>query len=44
MQAHESDQESAARALLTWAQQGDAVVLPVHTAAVRERLLALLAG
>lgn len=44
MQAHEFDQEPAARVLLTWAQAGEAVVLPVDTAAVRERLLALLAG
>ena len=43
-QAHESDEEPAARLLLTWAQAGEAVVLPVDTAAVRERLLALLAG
>ena len=43
-QAHESDEEPAARVLLTWAQAGEAVVLPVHTVAVRKRLLALLAG
>jgi uncharacterized protein (UPF0276 family) len=33
----------AAHALLQWAQPGDVVVLPVHTAAVRERLLGVLA-
>ena len=37
-----ADEESAARELLMAAQQGDVVVLPVHTAAVRERLRALL--
>ena len=40
--AHEPDEETAARALLGWAQAGDVVVLPVHTAAVRARLLAVL--
>jgi len=42
--AHEADEEAAARALLDWAQAGDVVVLPVHTAAVRARLLAVLQG
>lgn len=32
------DEEAAAHALLAWAQPGDVLVLPVHTAAVRERL------
>lgn len=32
---HEPDEEAAARGLLAWAQLGDVVVLPVHTAAVR---------
>ena len=39
---HEADEEAAARALLAWAEQGDVVVLPLHTAAVRERILQLL--
>ena len=37
------DEESAARALLDWAGPGDVVVLPVHTAAVRQRLASDLA-
>jgi cyanophycin synthetase len=41
---HEPDEATAARALLAWAQAGDVIVLPVHTAAVREVLVALLAG
>ena len=41
---HEPDEEAAARALLDWAQAGDVIALPVHTAAVRGRLLALLQG
>jgi len=41
--AHEADEEAAALALLQWSQPGDVLVLPVHTAAVRERLLAFLA-
>ena len=41
---HEPDEEAAARALLDWAAPGDVIVLPVHTATVRERLLVLLAG
>jgi len=36
------DEFEAAQALLAWAQPGDVVVLPVHTAAVREQLAALL--
>ncbi|MBA4177569.1 MAG: Mur ligase [Leptothrix sp. (in: Bacteria)] len=39
----EADEEAAARALLVWAGPGDVVVLPVHTAEVRERLVATLA-
>jgi UDP-N-acetylmuramyl tripeptide synthase len=35
-----ADEESAARALLAAAGEGDVVVLPVHTTAVRERLRA----
>ena len=41
---HEPDEHAAALALLAWARPGDVVVLPVHTAAVRERLAVLLAG
>jgi UDP-N-acetylmuramyl tripeptide synthase len=37
--AHQPDEEAAARALLDWAQLGDVVVLPVHTTAVRDRLV-----
>ena len=40
--AHCGDEEAAARALLAWAQPGDVVVLPLHTAAVRERVLQTL--
>lgn len=40
--AHEADEEAAAATLLAWAQPGDVVVLPVHTAAVRLRLTARL--
>ena len=36
---HGGDEEAAARALLAWAQPGDVVVLPLHTASVRERVL-----
>ena len=32
------DEEAAALELLAWAQPGDVIVLPVHTAAVRARL------
>ncbi len=42
--ATEPDEEAAARRLLADAQAGDVVVLPVHTAAVRERLDAFLAA
>lgn len=38
------DEEAAARHLLAWAQPGDVVVLPVHTAAVRQALQRLLGG
>jgi cyanophycin synthetase len=41
---HEPDEELAARELLAWAGEGDVIVLPVHTAAVRERLAVLLRG
>ncbi len=40
--AHEADELAAAQSLLAWAQPGDCVVLPVHTAAVREQLRARL--
>jgi cyanophycin synthetase len=40
--AQQSDEETAARWLLAWAQPGDVVVLPVHTHAVRAQLVALL--
>jgi UDP-N-acetylmuramyl tripeptide synthase len=40
----EADEEAAARHLLAWAEPGDVLVLPVHTAAVRERLALALAG
>ena len=40
----EDDETAAALALLAWAQPGDVVVLPVHTAAVRLALAAVLAG
>ena len=39
---HVADEEAAARDLLAWARPGDVVVLPVHTAAVREHLSAAL--
>ncbi len=42
--AQQSDEETAARWLLAWAQPGDVVVLPVHTIAVREQLVALLSA
>ncbi|MDO9075788.1 MAG: Mur ligase family protein [Rubrivivax sp.] len=35
---HDGDEAGAARALLAWARPGDVVVLPVHTAAVRQAL------
>jgi cyanophycin synthetase len=41
---HEADEDSAARQLLAWAKAGDVIVLPVHTAAVREQLVAMLAA
>jgi hypothetical protein len=37
------DEEAAALDLLAWAQPGDVIVLPVHTAAVRARLAGHLA-
>ncbi len=40
----EADEETAALRLLDWAEAGDVIVLPVHTAAVRERLAARLAA
>lgn len=40
----QADEEAAALELLAWAQPGDVVVLPVHTSAVRERLVGHLAG
>lgn len=39
-----ADEEAAARRLLAWALPGDVVVLPVHTAAVRGVLQALLSA
>ena len=36
-----ADEASAAHTLLDWAGPGDLVVLPVHTAAVRQQLMAL---
>lgn len=41
---HEADEEAAALRLLDWARAGDVIVLPVHTAAVRERLVARFAA
>ena len=41
---HEPDEAAAAEALLQWAGPGDVIVLPVHTAAVRERLGAFVAA
>ncbi len=38
------DEEAAARRLLDWAEAGDVLVLPVHTAAVRRALQALLSS
>ena len=38
------DEEAAALNLLAWAQPGDVVVLPIHTAGVRARLVAVLQG
>jgi UDP-N-acetylmuramyl tripeptide synthase len=42
--ALQADEEAAARALIDAAQAGDVVVLPVHTAAVRERLVEWLSA
>jgi UDP-N-acetylmuramyl tripeptide synthase len=42
--SHQHDEEAAARELLAWAEPGDVLVLPLHTAEVRERILQLLAG
>jgi cyanophycin synthetase len=42
--ARQDDEVAAAQWLLQWAQTGDVVVLPVHTAAARERLGAALAA
>jgi UDP-N-acetylmuramyl tripeptide synthase len=42
--AHEPDEAAAALALLAWARPGDVLVLPVHTADVRERLVAVLSA
>ena len=39
---HEPDEYAGALDLLAWAQPGDVVVLPVHTAAVREKLAVFL--
>lgn len=36
------DESAAAAALLAWAQPGDVLVLPVHTAAVRDTLVGVL--
>jgi len=36
---HEHDAEAAARALLAWARAGDVVLLPLHSAALHQRLL-----
>jgi len=41
---HAPDEAAAAEAMLAWAGQGDVVVLPVHTAAVRAHLGKLLAA
>ncbi len=41
---HLADEEAAARQLLAWAQPGDVIVLPVHTAAVRAALQGTLGG
>jgi UDP-N-acetylmuramyl tripeptide synthase len=42
--AHEPDEAAAALALLAWARPGDVLVLPVHTAAVRAHLAAVLSA
>ena len=42
--SHQREEESAARTLLARAEPGDVVVLPLHTAAVRERILQMLAA
>ncbi len=42
--ALQPDEAAAAHALLAWAQAGDVLVLPIHTRAVRERLVAALGG
>ena len=39
-----ADEEAAARTLLEWAGPGDVVVLPVHTTAVRGRLVSWLSA
>jgi cyanophycin synthetase len=39
---HEPDEEAAARVLLEWAEAGDVIVLPVHTAAARAHLAGVL--
>jgi UDP-N-acetylmuramyl tripeptide synthase len=41
---HEHDEEAAAGVLLDWAKPGDVVLLPLHTAGVRERLSARLSA
>ena len=41
---HLADEEAAAHQLLAWAQPGDVIVLPVHTAAVRAALQGTLGG
>lgn len=40
--ARVDDEEVAAMQLLNWARPGDVVVLPLHTTAVRERVLSVL--
>ena len=42
--SHQREEESAARTLLARAEPGDVVVLPLHTASVRERILLMLAA
>jgi cyanophycin synthetase len=42
--APQADEQAAALALLAWAAAGDVVVLALHTAAVREQIVALLAA
>lgn len=39
-----ADEEAAAPELLAWARPGDAVVLPMHAAEVRDRLDPVLGG